>query len=231
MSGIFNKSDRDRISEEAKKAREERNKQDSRALLDPAHPHILSITSLESGSWKSSKGGEVTYIQAVIEVANKADRSKFRPITARWNVDKTDDCQLNIEMGIKIFIDFLENSFGAQIPDAGSMEEMLRKLRVHIESPFRAAIRHKERLWVKKEEGTADTPIKTIEVVLYYTDKIDNAIFKGTKASARFIPMSKEEQDEFNRLDALNTGSATKNEGLSDSFDMPDVTSNDDPFS
>jgi len=230
MSSIFNKEDRNRLNDEAKKARDERNKADTRELLDPAHPHVLVATAIEEGKWKHNEGGEVIYVQFTLEVLSKPDREKYRPISARWNVHKTDGCKFDVEMGIKIFSDFLANAYGADgIPDATGMGDLITKLKKYIEVPFRAAIRHKERLWVKKEEGQPDKGIKTTEVILYYTGKMEDQTFKATKASARIIPMSDSDAKEFARY---NTGGGAPASAGPDAhaFDLPAGTDDEDPF-
>jgi len=208
MSSIFNKQDRDRLNQDAKKARDERNKTDTRELLDPAHPHILVATAIESGSWKEKKGknpGEVFYISFTFEVLNKQDREKYRPIISRHNVHKSEGCNFDVEMGVKIFADFLANAYGMDgIPDATGMEDLVQKLKKQIEVPFRAAIRHRERLWVKEEEGKAPEGIKTTEVIIYYTGQMEDQTFRGTKAAARIIPMSDDDHPPFNEVNANN---------------------------
>lgn len=239
MSGIsiFNKNDRERINEETKKAREERNKFDSRPLLDPALPHVLVVTEMETGSWKPKDGkGEVFTIQFTMEPVDKTSRENTKPLVQRWNIHSSEDCSFDIELGVKMFIDFLSGAYQVEgIPESSGMADLLTKLKKFIEVPFRAAVRHRERLWKKQSEDGTIEPIITREAQLYYASSIDDQTFRGTKADKRIIKMKADEKEEYDQLVNKQTGKEPT-QVSNVSFDLPpeeDGTTqdlNDDPF-
>lgn len=234
MSGgisIFNKGDRDKINDEARKAREERSKFDNRPILDPSIPHRLVVTAMETTSWKPREGGEVFSIQFTLEPLDKSQREKTKPIIQRWNVHRSDDCSFDIEMSIKMFIDFLSISYQANgIPESSGMEDLLNKLKKYIEVPFWAAIRHRQRLWKKELENGTIEPIITTEAILYYTSSIDDTTFKATKAEKRIIPMKPEEKEEYERLKNLAAGVQPVTASDLDFSLPPEESVDDDPF-